>query len=209
MLVPQPAAGERIAIEITSQQDLQFACDLNNARAELIDGQIEVTLANGGVLVLYGEAVKQFLAGYEEALQKAMSPAAGWSDVARFLAPAEVPSSPFFRHASHEHVHGGHHGSAGVLSATSIEGKHGSDFDTSGADSNTPVLNSLSSGPTNSAPVATNDTYKLDEDTTLTLSAPGILSNDSDADGDPLTTALVSGPAHGALTLNGDGSLTY
>ena len=36
-----------------------------------------------------------------------------------------------------------------------------------------------------------------------------MLANDSDADGDPLSATLVSGPAHGTLTFNGDGSFTY
>ena len=47
------------------------------------------------------------------------------------------------------------------------------------------------------------------EDTTLHVAAPGVLANDTDADGDPLTAALVGDPAHGTLTLNVDGSFTY
>ena len=38
----------------------------------------------------------------------------------------------------------------------------------------------------------------------------GVLANDTDPDlGDRLTAALVAGPAHGALTLNPDGTFTY
>src|SRR5262249_20163141 len=33
--------------------------------------------------------------------------------------------------------------------------------------------------------------------------------NDSDADGDPLTASVVSGPSHGMASLAGDGSFTY
>ena len=36
-----------------------------------------------------------------------------------------------------------------------------------------------------------------------------MLTNDTDADLNPLTTVLVTLPTHGALTLNGDGSFTY
>ncbi len=36
-----------------------------------------------------------------------------------------------------------------------------------------------------------------------------MLGNDSDADGDSLTAMVATGPAHGALTLNADGSFSY
>src|SRR6185436_17142497 len=64
--------------------------------------------------------------------------------------------------------------------------------------------------PVNDAPVAANDdNYTTPEDTQLTVIAPGVLANDSDVDGDPLSTILVSGPSHGTLTLNSNGSFSY
>src|SRR5690606_1534002 len=62
---------------------------------------------------------------------------------------------------------------------------------------------------TNDAPIANNDEYTIDEDTTLNVDPAGILTNDSDADGDTLTALLVSGPQNGTLTLNEDGSFSY
>ncbi len=59
------------------------------------------------------------------------------------------------------------------------------------------------------APVATGDSYPAAEDTALSVAAPGVLGNDSDPDGDPLTAVLVSGPTSGTLALNADGSFTY
>jgi VCBS repeat-containing protein len=59
------------------------------------------------------------------------------------------------------------------------------------------------------APVAVDDGYSIDEDNTLDVAAPGVLDNDTDADGDPLTAELVSGPSKGTLALNADGSFTY
>src|SRR5207248_2627026 len=61
----------------------------------------------------------------------------------------------------------------------------------------------------NDAPVAANDAYSTNEDTALNVAAAGVLANDSDVDGDALTAILVSSPAHGSLTLNANGSLTY
>jgi VCBS repeat-containing protein len=58
----------------------------------------------------------------------------------------------------------------------------------------------------NDAPVAGADSFTLNEDTTLTAN---VLGNDVDVDSPSLTATLVDGPAHGALTLNADGSFTY
>ena len=64
--------------------------------------------------------------------------------------------------------------------------------------------------PPNSVPVAEDDAYNLDEDTTLTVAADaGLLSNDRDDDGDPLTIELLSEPERGTLTLESDGSFSY
>jgi VCBS repeat-containing protein len=61
----------------------------------------------------------------------------------------------------------------------------------------------------NDAPAADDDAYSTNEDTALTVPAPGVLRNDSDPDNDTLSAALASGPAHGTLTLNANGSFTY
>jgi hypothetical protein len=60
------------------------------------------------------------------------------------------------------------------------------------------------------APVAVDDGFTTDEDTPLNEAAPGVLGNDTDAEGDPLTAVLDVGPASGTLDVfNADGSFTY
>ncbi|MDH4326245.1 MAG: Ig-like domain-containing protein, partial [Betaproteobacteria bacterium] len=61
----------------------------------------------------------------------------------------------------------------------------------------------------NAAPVALDDSYSLDEDSTLLAPVPGVAANDTDAEGSALSVALVTGPAHGTLALEPDGSFRY
>ena len=53
----------------------------------------------------------------------------------------------------------------------------------------------------NDAPIAVDDSYSITSGSVLTVSASGVLANDTDADGDPLhVSTLVVGPVHGTLT---------
>ena len=62
----------------------------------------------------------------------------------------------------------------------------------------------------NDPPSATADSYTTAEDTPLvTTLTNGVLKNDSDPDGDPLSAILVTLPSSGTLTLNSDGTFTY
>ncbi len=61
----------------------------------------------------------------------------------------------------------------------------------------------------NQAPAASSNAYSMLAGATLGVAAPGVLGNDSDADGDGLTAVLASGTASGSLALNGDGSFSY
>jgi VCBS repeat-containing protein len=61
----------------------------------------------------------------------------------------------------------------------------------------------------NTAPIAQNDAYVTNLETRLDVAAPGVLSNDTDADGHRLSAQLITAPAHGAITLNADGSFAY
>ncbi len=59
----------------------------------------------------------------------------------------------------------------------------------------------------NDGPLAVNDSASTSYDRPVTVN---VLANDSDIDvGDVLTTSLVSGPGHGSLLRNADGTFTY
>ena len=94
------------------------------------------------------------------------------------------------------------------------------DADYNGADSFTYRVNdgtvdssaatvSLTVTAVNDLPVAVDDAYQTNKNVALTVAAPGVLANDSDADGPTPTAGNASDPANGAVTLNADGSFTY
>ena len=70
----------------------------------------------------------------------------------------------------------------------------------------------VNAGGNNLPPSAVNDTYSTAQDTPLSVSAPGVLGNDSDPNNDPITVAdprTNAATSHGTVTLNANGSFTY
>ena len=63
--------------------------------------------------------------------------------------------------------------------------------------------------PANRAPVARADAFSPTEDVAFTAPPPGVLANDTDADGDALTAVLDRDVANGTLVLRANGSFTY
>lgn len=61
----------------------------------------------------------------------------------------------------------------------------------------------------NDAPIATADSYRINEDTTLNTTGTGVLANDSDIDSFNLTAVLVTNATHGTVTLNANGTFNY
>jgi hypothetical protein len=61
----------------------------------------------------------------------------------------------------------------------------------------------------NRAPVAVADAVTVLQGSYTASPAAGVRANDSDPDGEPLAVSLVTGVAHGTLTLDGNGSYTY
>ena len=61
----------------------------------------------------------------------------------------------------------------------------------------------------NSAPLAAQDSFIVEKNSTFNLPAPGVLVNDTSINGKPLTAILVQSTEHGTITLNADGSFSY
>jgi len=71
-------------------------------------------------------------------------------------------------------------------------------------------VSQLPGSPTNTPPVADNDSYSTDINTVLTVdAAEGVLDGDTDADGDSLTATITNQPSNGSVSLSNNGSFTY
>jgi len=63
--------------------------------------------------------------------------------------------------------------------------------------------------PVNDAPEAANDAFSLTQGGSLIGPAPGVLTNDTDVEGDALSAMLATPPLHGTLALSANGGFTY
>lgn len=104
----------------------------------------------------------------------------------------------------------------GTLTYTPTAGYDGTDSftytvtDGDLTDTATVTLTVNDTTPGNDAPQAVSDSYLLNPDGSLSVNAvQGVLANDTDPDGDPMTVTLVTGPQNGTVTLNADGSFNY
>jgi len=71
------------------------------------------------------------------------------------------------------------------------------------------VIQTTGGVTSNTAPVASDDSYSVYSVETLDVWLYGVTSNDTDAELDPLSAVLVSDVSNGTLTLNSDGTLEY
>ena len=81
--------------------------------------------------------------------------------------------------------------------------------DTSGNYGYAQVTVTVEANPTPVAPIANADTYAVDQDNELSVPGPGVLTNDVDANIDPLQAILIDSVSNGVLGLLSDGSFVY
>jgi VCBS repeat-containing protein len=100
---------------------------------------------------------------------------------------------------------GGLGGFAGAGAQDGTDGPGGGTVDQTGT-----LFKLFGLAPINATPISNDDAYAIDEDKQLNVPAgTGVLSNDSDPDGDPLTVVAFTQGAHGSVVVNADGSFTY
>ena len=107
----------------------------------------------------------------------------------------------------------------GTVNIGAASGEGGNTFNINSSDtfiSNTTSSQVLAVGDTFeingvavTTPQAVDYSYALEENSVLTVPALGVLQNDIDPHGSPLTVVLAGGPSNGTLNLNPDGSFTY
>ncbi|MGB9359921.1 MAG: Ig-like domain-containing protein, partial [Acidimicrobiia bacterium] len=68
---------------------------------------------------------------------------------------------------------------------------------------------SVTVDPVNDDPIAIDDIGTTPQDTPLTVTASGLLGNDTDPENDPLSVTGATDPPNGSVTVNPDGSFTY
>jgi VCBS repeat-containing protein len=73
----------------------------------------------------------------------------------------------------------------------------------------TPGTVTITVNGVNDAPRPKDDLYQVSQGGSRTIGAPGVLLNDSDPEGSPLTARLGTAPTRGTVTLNADGSFRY
>ena len=61
----------------------------------------------------------------------------------------------------------------------------------------------------NDTPVAGSDSYTMSQGDVLTVTAAGVLANDTDVENHALTATKLTDPAHGTIAFNANGTFTY
>jgi hypothetical protein len=98
----------------------------------------------------------------------------------------------------------------GSFTYTPAPGFIGTDtFDYTASDGIATAMATVTITISNAAPVSADDSYSVFRNQALTVAPTGVLADDTDSDGDPLTAILLVSPAHGTLALGAGGGFTF
>ncbi len=179
IVMAQPTPGEPADVDQNAISSIRFAADLRGADIRVDGGTIVVTLPDGNVVLIAGEAAKKFLAGGTATFDQFLSAAAG--DITQIAPAGGDDSGSGFRPAGEVPAFASL-SAAGVLAATDLHYRGPEAFQRLAGASEDP----------NDSPIADADrALVVAEDsgnTTLSVAAP------TDMDGDDLTITVTSVP---------------
>ncbi|MGH6928748.1 MAG: hypothetical protein ACREEV_10560, partial [Dongiaceae bacterium] len=190
LVIARPAPGERIEVDLDATPLIRLAVNLTGAQVDVSGGKIVVTLPDGGVIVLQGGIVQQFLAGGDAGIEDFLATAAGDAGMTEIGSPAAADDQGSgFRPSGVVADSLLALNAAGALGATEL----GYGTPQRGETLHSPVTVGASSPPGGNTPPEADDDRALDvlEDsanTALGINAP------TDVDGDTLTITVTSIP---------------
>ena len=189
IIIPRPAPGERIEVDLDATPLIRLAVSLTGAQVDVSGGKIVVTLPDGGVIVLQGGVVQQFLAGGDAGIEDFLATAAGDAGMSEVGSPAGADGGSGFRPSGVVADFASALDAAGALGATEL----GYGTPHRGEILRSPAAAGASGTPGGNTPPEADDDRDLDvlEDsgnTALGINAP------TDADGDALTITVTGIP---------------
>src|SRR5205085_2274644 len=93
----------------------------------------------------------------------------------------------------------------GSLTYTPATNYHGADsfqYTITDASLTSTATVNITVNPVNDTPVAIDAAYSTAQDTPMNIATPGVLTNDTDVDGDVLTVTTNTSPSHGTASVN-------
>ena len=83
------------------------------------------------------------------------------------------------------------------------------DLDTAGDNGTFSQTFDVTVEPVDDPTIPVSDAFSVDENTASVITAPGILENDIEVDGDELSVVVIDDVSHGTLSLAADGGFSY
>ena len=96
-----------------------------------------------------------------------------------------------------------------TITVTVEDGGLDNDLDTAGDNGTFSQTFDVTVEPVDDPTIPVSDAFSVDDNTELVITAPGILENDIEVDGDELSVVVIDDVSHGTLSLAADGGFSY